>query len=583
MGIVYLAEDLRLKRKVALKLLSPELADDEQFRERLLAESELAASLDHPNIVPIYAAGDAAGQIFISMRYVEGKDLKQLLRKGPLAAEHALALVAQAAGALDAAHKRGLVHGDVKPSNVLVTPETGHEGADHVYLADFGLTRRLAERAVPDGRGQLLGTVDYVAPELIEGAEVDGRADLYSLGCVLYECLAGEPPFPRASDAAVLFAHLDAEPPTLPGLERVLSTALAKSPDDRYRSGRELVAAAREALGLTRPRSGRRRVAVGVVALLALGAAVLSFVLLRGGGGGISPSTTGRLIQIDPRTMAVQGTVPFGASPTGVAVGAGRVWMTTYRDASIWSVDPRTLTGVRIAANGGPVGVVVDQGAVYVGDSGGATRIDPASGQVFGSIAAGGGAQAIAVGPAGMWVVSGAPTLDRLTGSTQFGSRLVAEAPGPLGSPYDEEHALFNATGLAVGEGGVWLLGDVGAPRLWRFSPATGRIVTSVHLPFPPGGVIAGLGAVWVTAQLGDRVLRIDPRTNRIVNEITVGREPTGLAIGEGSLWVANTLDRSVSRIDPRTNRVVSTVSVNASPLRLAVGQRSVWVAADAR
>jgi YVTN family beta-propeller protein len=583
MGIVYLAEDLRLKRKVALKLLSPELAEDERFRERLIAESELAASLDHPNIVPIYSAGDAAGGMFISMRYVEGEDLKRLLSKGPLAPEQALALVAQVAGALDAAHARGLVHGDVKPSNVLVTPEAGHEGADHVYLADFGLTRRLAEHAVPDGSGQLLGTVDYVAPELIEGREVDGRADLYSLGCVLYECLAGEPPFPHGSDAAVLFAHLDSEPPTLPGLERVLATALAKSPDDRYRSGRELVVAAREALGLARPRRVRRRVAIGVVALLAVGAAVLAFVLV-GGGGTISPSTTGRLIQIDPKRMAVRGTVQLGASPTGVAVGVGRVWMTTYRDASTWSVDPRSLAGVRIAANGGPIGVVVDHGAVYVGDTVGATRIDPASGAVSGSIAASGGAQAIADGPGGLWVVSGAPpTLERLTGNTQFGSRLVAEGPGPLGSPFDEEHALFNVTGLAVGEGAVWLLGDVGAPRLWRASPATGRIVHTVRLPFPPGGVAAGFGAVWVTAQLGDRVLRIDPRTNRIVSEISVGREPTGVAVGDGSLWVANTLDRSVSRIDPRTDRVVATVSVNASPLKLAVGRRSVWVAADAR
>jgi YVTN family beta-propeller protein len=294
------------------------------------------------------------------------------------------------------------------------------------------------------------------------------------------------------------------------------------------------------------------------------------------------------LIQIDPKTMAVRKAVPFGASPTGVTVGAGRVWMTTYRDASIWSVDPRTLAGVRIAANGKPVGVVVDRGAVYVGDTVGATRIDPASSEVFGSIAAKGGAEAIATGPAGVWVVSGAPdglsyTLDRLTGSTQFGSKLVPETPGPEGSPLDEEHALFNPTGLAVGEGGVWLLGDVGAPQLWRVSPVTGRIVTTVRLPFPPGGVAAGLGAVWVTAQLGDRVLRIDPRTNRIVTEIAVGHGPTGLAIGDGALWVANTLGRSVSRIDPRTDRVIATVSMSASPLRLAVGPRSVWVAADAR
>ena len=285
MGIVYLAEDLRLKRKVALKLLSPELAEDERFRERLIAESELAASLDHPNIVPIYSAGDAAGGMFISMRYVEGEDLKRLLSKGPLAPEQALALVAQVAGALDAAHARGLVHGDVKPSNVLVTPEAGHEGADHVYLADFGLTRRLAEHAVPDGSGQLLGTVDYVAPELIEGREVDGRADLYSLGCVLYECLAGEPPFPHGSDAAVLFAHLDSEPPTLPGLERVLATALAKSPDDRYSSCRELIEAARAASrGKVLARRKRRRplVLAGIAVVAAAGATV-GGVLATGG------------------------------------------------------------------------------------------------------------------------------------------------------------------------------------------------------------------------------------------------------------------------------------------------------------
>jgi YVTN family beta-propeller protein len=582
MGIVYLAEDLRLKRRVALKLLSPELADDERFRERLVAESELAASLDHPNIVPIYGAGEASGRMFISMRYVEGQDLKRLLRKGPLPAEQALALVAQVAAALDAAHARGLVHGDVKPSNVLVAPEAGHEGTDHVYLVDFGLTRRLAERVVPDGHGQLLATVDYVAPEVIEGKAVDGRADLYSLGCVLYECLAGEPPFPRASDAAVLFAHLDSEPPTLPGLEHVLARALAKSPDDRYQSGRELVAAARESLGLARPRRARRRLAVAVVGLLVAGAIVLALMLTRGGGAA-SAFTTGRLIRIDPRTMDVTKTVPLGADPTGVAIGAGRVWMTTYRDASIWRVDPGTLDGVRIAANGKPVGVVVSGGAVYVGDSVGLTRVDAAPGHFGGAIAANGGAQAIAAGFAGVWVADGANSLERLASSTSVVGKLVREAPVPLGSPQDEEHVLFNVTGLAVGERAIWLLGDLGDPQLWRISPATGRILATVPLPFPPGGIAAGLGGVWVSAQLGDRVLRVDPLTNRIVARIAVGREPTGLAVGDGSVWVANTLDGTVSRIDPSSDRVVATVRVGASPLRLAVGQGSVWVAADAR
>src|SRR5262245_27798175 len=222
MGIVYLAEDLRLKRKVALKLLSPELAEDERFRERLLAESELAASLDHPNIVPIYQAGEVDGQIFVSMRYVEGEDLKRALSNGPLSPEYALAIVSQVASALDAAHARGLVHRDVKPSNVLLAPAAGHEGADHVYLADFGLTQRLVQQELATDQGPLMGTIDYVAPEQIRGEAVDGRADVYSLGCLLFECRAGAPPFRHRSDVALLFAHMREEPPSLTALRPVL-------------------------------------------------------------------------------------------------------------------------------------------------------------------------------------------------------------------------------------------------------------------------------------------------------------------------------------------------------------------------
>src|SRR6266542_4299447 len=242
MGTVYLAKDPRLKRKVALKLLLPELARDERFRERLLAESKLAASLDHPNIVPIYEAGETDEQIFIAMRYVEGEDLKTALREGALSPEQALGLVSQIASALDAAHAHGLVHRDVKPSNVLIAPEAGHEGEDHVYLADFGLTKQVSEGESVSQPEQLMGTIDYVAPEQIRGDDVDGRADVYSLGCLLYECLTGEPPYPRGTDAAVLFAHLQEEPPTVPGLERVLQKALAKEREERYQTCRQLVA-----------------------------------------------------------------------------------------------------------------------------------------------------------------------------------------------------------------------------------------------------------------------------------------------------------------------------------------------------
>jgi WD40 repeat protein/tRNA A-37 threonylcarbamoyl transferase component Bud32 len=252
MSVVYLAEDLRLKRRVALKLLAAGLAEDESFRDRFLRESELAASIDHPNIVPIYEAGTAEELLFIAMRYVEGRDLKERLQRGRLDPTAAIGIVGQVASALDAAHVRGLVHRDVKPSNVLLDMGARPDGSDHVYLADFGLTRRASEEAGAGDDGHLIGTIDYVAPEQIAGEEVDGRADVYSLGCVLYECLVGQPPFRRDSDLAVVFAHLETEPPPpsaarpeLPAaLDAVIARALAKDPAERYPSCRELARAA---------------------------------------------------------------------------------------------------------------------------------------------------------------------------------------------------------------------------------------------------------------------------------------------------------------------------------------------------
>jgi WD40 repeat protein/tRNA A-37 threonylcarbamoyl transferase component Bud32 len=252
MGVVYLAEDLRLKRRVALKLLAATLAEDETFRGRFLRESELAASIDHPNIVPIYEAGTAEDVVFIAMRYVEGRDLKDRLERGRLEPTDAVGILAQVASALDAAHARGLVHRDVKPSNVLLDRGARPDGSDHVYLADFGITKRASEETAIGADGHLLGTIDYVAPEQIAGEAIDGRADVYSLGCVLYECLVGQPPFRRDSDLAVVFAHLEAEPPApsarrpeLPAaFDAVLARALAKEPEQRYVTCRDLVRAA---------------------------------------------------------------------------------------------------------------------------------------------------------------------------------------------------------------------------------------------------------------------------------------------------------------------------------------------------
>ena len=254
MAVVYRAEDTRLGRKVALKVLTPVLAHNEQFQQRFIRESRLAASLDHPNIVPIYEAGEADGQLFIAMRYVAGSDLKALLgQTGGLPLARLLRIFVQIGDALDAAHELGLVHRDVKPGNILVAStqeRTGHGYFDHVYLTDFGLTKRTTSLSgALTGTGHFLGTVDYVSPEQIQGAPVGPSTDIYALGCVLYECLTGQLPFHRDDDAALLWAHLVEAPPPVtslrpdlsPAVDDVVARAMAKAPEDRYGSCHDLV------------------------------------------------------------------------------------------------------------------------------------------------------------------------------------------------------------------------------------------------------------------------------------------------------------------------------------------------------
>ncbi|MEN3283489.1 MAG: hypothetical protein V7607_4629, partial [Solirubrobacteraceae bacterium] len=237
MGVVYQAQHVHLGRTVALKLLAPQLSGSEDFRARFLRESRLAATLDHPGIVTIYDAGDVNGVLYLAMRFVRGTDLAAMLvQRGPLGASEALAILEQVAAALDAAHAAGLVHRDVKPANVMI------EG-QRCYLTDFGLTKRSSsDSAQLTAAGQFLGTVDYISPEQIEGREVDGRADVYALGCVLFECLTGSRPYPRDSQVAIIFAQLREPPPRpcelrpdLPAaIDMVVAKAMAKDPIQRY-------------------------------------------------------------------------------------------------------------------------------------------------------------------------------------------------------------------------------------------------------------------------------------------------------------------------------------------------------------
>ena len=292
-SVVYRAEHVRLGRPAALKLLTPALGEAD-FGERFIRESRLAASLDHPSIVPVYDAGEEGGLLYIAMACVEGTDLKTLLAtEARLPLRRALRIVGQVGSALDAAHGRGLVHRDVKPANVLVGPD------DRAYLSDFGVAKELASGGTTR-TGTFVGTIEYSAPEQIEGRAVDARTDVYALACVLYECLAGEPPFHRSSEVAVLNAHLHAPPPRLTravagvpqALEDVIAKALAKSPLDRYGSCAELLAAARAAAAERRVSRRRLAVSVGLLALALLvgaGAALGIRSLAAGGGSASAP------------------------------------------------------------------------------------------------------------------------------------------------------------------------------------------------------------------------------------------------------------------------------------------------------
>jgi predicted ATPase/serine/threonine protein kinase/DNA-binding CsgD family transcriptional regulator len=257
MAVVFRARDDRLDRLVALKLLTPWLAADEDFRHRFLRESRAAAAVDDPHIIPVYEAGEADGVLFIAMRYVVGGDIRSRLRRdGPFAAARAAAVLSPVASALDAAHGAGLVHRDVKPANMLVDSRPGRP--DHVYLSDFGLAKTRSASVQLTRTGLNLGTVGYMAPEQIEGREVDGRTDQYALACAAFELLSGAVPFEREQDLAVLYAHLSEPPPSLSArrpdvpaaADEVLARALAKAANDRYPSCRHFIEALRQALGL---------------------------------------------------------------------------------------------------------------------------------------------------------------------------------------------------------------------------------------------------------------------------------------------------------------------------------------------
>ena len=608
MGVVYLAEQVGPRRRVALKLLLDPATTSEAFRERFLRESELAAAIDHPNVLPVYDAGDTEGVLWIAMRYVDGIDLAALLhRDGPLAAEQALAIVGRVAGALDAAHARGLVHRDVKPGNILLAVEDGV--VTHAYLADFGLTKRVGGARGLTVSGQVLGTIDYVAPEQVEGGQVDGRADQYALAGVLFECLTGVVPFRRDGELAVLWAQVHDPPPRLgeyrpdlpAGLEEVVDRALAKAPGDRYPSCGALVAAAEAALAGSAPagrrhrvrrraRPGRPRPGLTRRSLLVLTvtAGVLSAVLLvvavllaRDGRAPAGPAASAvaaaanHAVRIDSATYQAVAAVAVAPDPTAVAVGGGLVWVANRQDGTVTVVDPDSnrvqetipASGSGPVGQGGP-GLAFASGSLWVADADQrqVTRrpldTDPTAIPVDAS------PNAIAAAQDTVWVA----------GSTRNGGGLLVRIDAATNQITRRIPLPHAPTGLATTPDGrtVWVA-TAGDRAIRRIDTRPGGAPKRTKLPLAPDQAAFGDGAVWVTSGKGDAVMRINASSHAI-QKIPVGNAPSGITFGADQVWVANSQDGTVSTIDPETNEV-GTRQLGFRPAAVAVDQRAVWVA----
>src|SRR3954467_13461788 len=251
MGVVYLADNVSTGQRVALKVLTPDLARSSGFRERFVREANYASSMRHPNVIEVFDAGEQEGVLYIAMQFVEGEDLKALLsREGRLDAPRTVGLLGQIASTLDAAHSTGLMHRDIKTGKVMIAE--GRE--EHCYLTDFGLSKNPSSDSIAlTAQGEFVGTVAHTAPELVLGKKADSRLDVYSLGCLFYECLTGAPPFPKERDVEVLYAHIQdpvpkvtAMRPDLPSaLDDVIEKAMAKKPDDRFATCGAFIDAAR--------------------------------------------------------------------------------------------------------------------------------------------------------------------------------------------------------------------------------------------------------------------------------------------------------------------------------------------------
>jgi tRNA A-37 threonylcarbamoyl transferase component Bud32 len=512
MGVVYRGRQLALNRTVALKVVRADLAEKEEFRERFKREAEIAASLDHPNVVPVHAAGEDDDQLYVTMRYVEGPDLGRVIaERGRLDPALATEVVGQVGAALDAAHRRGLVHRDVKPANIVVATE---DGRPHAYLMDFGLSRAADAESGFTKTGTVIGSVDYMAPEQFEGGPVDGRVDVYALGCVLFQALTGQVPFPRDTEPAKIWAHMKADPPALgalvpdapAGLDAVLRRAMAKQVDDRYGTAGELGRAA--------------------AAAVAEGAAA-------------TPPGADTVVveRPDPAELAAD-SQPLATTPDGPDTGAPAPARADPSGPVEPSPAPAPPTGQTTAPAAGPA----------------RNRRPLVLGIAAALVAAVAVAAALVLWPRAEAV---APAPAAAAAGTLIGP------PIPVGKePLD----------IDAGEGFLWTA-DASDGTISQIDPAAG---TSRLIPVggAPAELAVAEGSVWVR-NFPDAITRVDIATGRVDAPIPVRRKIDAITAGGGSLWLSHSDSGTVSRIDMQTRAVEgSPTKVGSRPAALAWGDR---------
>jgi DNA-binding beta-propeller fold protein YncE len=610
MGVVYRATQLGLDRPVALKVIAAGLLGDERVRERFLRESRATAAIEHPNVIPIHASGEHRGRPYIAMRFVDGDDLRERVAAGgPLDPEHAAAIVAQVAAALDAAHEAALVHRDVKPANILLDTH------DHVYLTDFGLARHTVSDPGLTAPGAWVGTLDFVAPEQIRGDRIDGRADIYALGCVLHFALTGQAPYPRETDEARLWAHLHAAPPEpsrlvdgVPAsLDDVVRRALAKRPEERQPSAGELGAAAvaaatgttavarprRDAARRRRnaatavtwsdaPRGRRRRPGFGTAAvMLAAAVGAGAAVLFANGGADHSPATTkasgpataARPAVVRPRARGphVVDTIRVGKRPVNVEVAGGSAWVASTGNRSPGRIATRNNHHRRGPNLGyGITDIASRRGELWVTVAGNRqiVRVRATTGHLIGAaIPMQGEPRAIDAGEGAVWVAEqSAAGPDNLVEIDPHTATVAARVSVPEG-----------INDIRAADGAVWVLGRR-APTLIKVSPVSRTPIVRMKVGRDPQRLAVAAGYVWVTDYGADEVIRIDPKGPQMVT-IPVGSKPYGLHARADGVWVACYGDHSVVRIDPKAAHVTGKpIHVGLNPVGVEVSHGSLWV-----